>query len=295
MADKNIIALDVGGSSVKSGLVDFQLRVHHVTKTPIDSHGSAETILTTLRDIIQVHITQIDTAALVGVGFGFPSPFEYEAGISHIRGLEKYEGIYGVNIRDALQVRLAMPNLRIVFRNDAEAAIVGEVKFGAGKPYHRLIGVTLGTGMGSSFVVDGRRVSSGAGVPPHEGFLFPELYKGERSDDVFSTRGLLARFEAAGFVIEGIGSAKAAADRGDAGVQAVFAQFGADLGDFLHPYAIDFSAEAVLVLGGISGAIAYFHEAMSKALPVPVVGGTLGSDAALLGAAEPLLERVERH
>lgn len=285
-----VIALDVGGSSVKSGLVDFELQVHHPTKTAIDSQSSADTILNTLRNIIQQHMAQSEH--VVGVGFGFPGPFEYDKGISHIHGLEKYEAIFGLNIRDELRARLNLPHLTICFRNDAEAAIIGEAKFGSGKGYQRLIGVTLGTGMGSSFVVNGKRVSSGQGVPPYLGFLFPEMYKGERADDLFSTRGLLARFSASGLPFYSVTDAKAAADAGNGSVMEIFAAFGQDMGDFLRPYVIEFEAEAVLVLGGISGALAFFHNDLTTALAIPVEGGTLGSDAALLGAAESLLPQT---
>lgn len=289
MADRNhIIAMDVGGSSVKSGLVDFDLNVTHHAHTPLDSKASADVILTTLRDIIQQHLNQSDS--IIGVGFGFPSPFEYDKGIARIKGLEKFEGIYGLNIGTELQARLNQPDLKILFRNDAESAIVGEAKFGAGKGFSRMIGVTLGTGMGSGFVVDGKRVTSGKGVPAYnDGFLFRELYQGERVDDIFSTRGLLAFFDKANLRFETISSAKSAADNGDESVQAVFAQFGADLGDFLTPYATDFEAEVILVLGGISGAIEYFQQSLNAHLPVPAQRGTLGADAALLGAAESLM------
>jgi glucokinase len=284
----HIVAIDVGGSSVKSGLVDFDLHITRTTRTPIDSQADADTILNTLRDIIQAHLAQ--SQHIVGVGFGFPSPFEYDTGVCRIHGVEKFEGIYGLNIGDELRARLNLPNLIIRFRNDAESAIVGEAKFGAGKPYRRLIGVTLGTGMGSSFIVDGKRLSSGKGVPKQEGgFLFPEFYKGERVDDVFSTRGLLGRFDAAGLHFDSVADAKAAADKGDGAVQQIFAAFGADLGQFLTPWVNDFEAEAVLALGGISGAWQHFDRALNDALPVPAKVGILGSDAALLGAAEQFL------
>ena len=289
MAGKHfIIAMDVGGSSVKSGLVDFDLQITHTTKTPIDSQGSADAILNTLRDVIQHHLAQAEH--IYGVGFGFPGPMEYDKGIARIKDLAKFEAIYGLNIGDELRTRLNQPNLLIRFRNDAEAAIVGEAQFGAGKGYRRIIGITLGTGIGSDFMIDGQRVSSGKGVPNYnDGILNLEPFKGERADDIFSTRGLLARFAAAGLPFAGISEARAAADKGDAAVRQVFTAFGADLGSFLAPYATEFEAEIVLIMGGISGAMEYFQDSLRHNLPVPMLAGTLGSDAALLGAVEPLL------
>jgi glucokinase len=289
MTDNNyIIAMDVGGSSVKSGLVDSDLQISHHAHTPIDSQGSADEILNTLRDVIQLHLAQAEN--IIGVGFGFPGPFDYNKGIALIKDLEKFESIYEMNVGDELKVRLNQPDLPIRFRNDAEAAIVGEAKYGAGKGYRRIIGITLGTGIGSGFVIDGVRVSSGKGVPNYnDGILNLEPYKGERADDIFSTRGLLARFAAAGLPFAHISDAKAAADNGDVAVRDVFAQFGADLGRFLTPYTNEFEADIILISGGIAGAIAHFQDALMQNLPVPMFAGTLGSDAALIGAAELFL------
>src|SRR5690606_7225122 len=128
--------------------------------------------------IIQMHLNT--KLSILGVGFGFPSPFDYDKGIARIKGLEKFESIYGMNIGEELQSRLMRPDLQIRFRNDAEAAIVGEATYGAGVGFRRIIGITLGTGMGSGFVVDGKRVLTGKSVPAPDGMLFRELYQGER-------------------------------------------------------------------------------------------------------------------
>ena len=215
------------------------------TVTPIDSSADAETILAAFADIIHRHLAQVDSVSLVGVAFGFPGPFDYEAGVSYITGVAKYEAIYGLNIKAALQSRLAeqtdltgtlRENLSglttIVFRNDAEAAIVGEARYGAGQPYRRLIGVTLGTGCGSAFIDEGTPVTSGEGVPPN-GWLYPVLFQGVQADDSFSRRGLEARLRAARATTLDVKEAATAARQGDATIGQVFVAFGADLGRFL--------------------------------------------------------------
>jgi glucokinase len=190
-------------------------------------------------------------------------------------------------MRDALRSRLDLGDLPILFRNDAEAAVVGEARYGAGRDYRRLIGVTLGTGCGSAFVVDGVPVTSGPGVPPN-GWLYPALFHGLRADDLFSRRGLEARLRAAGGAQRSVKDAAAAARAGDAGARQVFEEFGADLGIFLNSFVVTFAAEAVLVLGRIAGAIDLFGPPLREALSVPALPGKRGADAALLGAADLL-------
>jgi glucokinase len=283
-----VIALDVGGTSVKSALVTpGGYVIGKPSITPIDSSSEVDSILRTFAQIISTHLGQAQTSNVIGTALGFPGPFDYGAGICLIKGVEKYRAIYGVNMRDALRARLDLGDLPILFRNDAEAAVVGEARYGAGRDYQRLIGVTLGTGCGSAFLVDGVPVTSGPGVPPN-GWLYPVLFRGLRADDVFSRRGLESRLRAAGVTERNVKAAAAAARAGDAGTRQVFETFGADLGSFLNSHVLSFAVEAVLVLGRIAGAIDLFGPPLRQALCVPALPGERGPDAALLGAADLL-------
>jgi glucokinase len=194
--DAQVIALDVGGSSVKSGRVSRALAIGGARTDPIDPHGSAEAILGTFTHIIRLHRAALGPDACLGVAFGFPGPFDYPGGVCYIHNLQKYEAIYACDIRLALRQRLEDERLPIVFRNDAEAAVVGEACYGAGKAWQRVIGITLGTGLGSSQLVGGIPQISGPGIPA-EGWLGAVPYRGEVADDWFSTRGLNRRMRAA--------------------------------------------------------------------------------------------------
>jgi glucokinase len=285
------IALDIGGSSVKSALVTQDRRLINTPLiTPLDSSANAEHILGNFAKIIIGHILQarMGQITLVGIGIGFPGPFDYENGISYITGTAKYESIYGLNVREALSDRLPT-NLPIRFRNDAEAAIIGEARYGAGRNYTRLIGLTLGTGCGSAFVVGGVPVTNGQGVPPN-GWVYPVEFQGKQADDVFSVRGLIARMREAGFdVTDDLEHAANAARRGNSHLQQVYTQFGRDLGLFLRPFIADFGAEAVLILGGIAGAYDLFGPALVEMASIATLTGEFGVSAALLGAADLVL------
>jgi glucokinase len=136
----NVIALDVGGTSVKSALVVDGVVRGDIIHTRIDSQADADVILGTLAAIVNGHLAE--AGAVDGVALGVPGPFEYATGVSRILGVEKFESIYGCDVGESLRGRLNAPDLPIRFRNDAEAAIVGEARFGAGRGFHRLIGLT---------------------------------------------------------------------------------------------------------------------------------------------------------
>lgn len=284
-----IIAFDAGGSSVKSARVSLQ---HGVIDGPrndaIDSLASKEIIVGGFAHLIEAHIEE---AALdpAGVAFSFPGPFDYENGIcliqhaSHSAGV-KYGALFDVNVRDAIREKLNRPALPIAFRNDGEAAILGEARYGAGMGIHRLIGITLGTGLGSAFLVDGTAQTQGDGVPAN-GWLYCIPHENETADDHFSTRGLLARFVAAG---RSYNSIEEASHADDILTKQCFESWGADLGTFLKTFVVDFKADAVIALGGITRAWARFGPALQQALPAPAKRGTLDQNAALLGAADLL-------
>ncbi len=292
MSPSVLIALDVGGTSVKSGVVRVpEMAVSDQARTALDSAGSAEAILGTLAACVLARAERLPGRA-GGLAVAFPGPFEYETGICRTAGVCKFDRLYGVDVGRELASRTGIP--RIVFLNDAEAAIAGEISYGAGRGFGRVIGVTLGTGMGSGFFVDGVRQSVGEGVPGNGGWLFDGIFQGEAADDCFSIRGMQKRLAAAGLDGRTPEQAAAAALAGDALARAVFEDFGRDLGTFLAGYAEAFQADAVLVGGGISGAFALFGPPLAARLPCPVARGTLGSDAPLLGAAAAFLKTHRR-
>ena len=284
-----VIALDVGGTSVKSAVISADGTLASLPRTtPLDASGSADAILADLVAVIDDHAHEAarNRMTLLGIGFGFPGPFDYAAGISWIEGLTKFESLFGLNVGDGVRRHLpaALAGLPIRFRNDAEVAIVGEALYGTARDYTRVIGVTLGTGFGSAFLVDGVPMLDGAGVPPN-GWLYPCLFNGVRADDRFSTRGLTADLMREGVTSSSVEAAADAARRGDSQVRTIFDQFAEDLAEFLQPWAAEFRADAVLLQGGIAGSFDLLESKLGALLPTPVVAGGLGAKAALLGAA----------
>ena len=260
-----VLALDVGGTSVKSALVSNGALLGEVRRTPIPSQQSAPEILSAFATIIE------DYPEAEALALAFPGPFDYASGVCRIQGLEKFGSLYGLNLAEALS-----GGRPVRFCNDAEAAIVGEARYGAGVGFARLLGITLGTGLGSAFLVEGSPVVSGPGVPAN-GWLYSQPVSGAIADETFSIRGLKRRAEEAGLPTSEPGEIQDAA---------FWRAFGSDLGRFLSPFVQAFEAEAVLVLGGISGAYPLFGEALGLALsPVEAHPGRLAGGAPLLGAA----------
>ena len=279
----SVIALDVGGSSVKSGIVRSSGSVHFFNHTPINSQAAKEDVLQEFVKIIQMYLQKVDPDEFLGISFGFPGPFDYKNGLCLIHGQSKYDNLYQVNIKDELKKMLDFDKA-ILFCNDAEAAVIGEANYGAGQDFDRVLGITLGTGLGAGFIVNGVSVHEGQGLPSNAE-LFPLIFNGKRADDLFSTRGLIERFKKRGFYYSNVADAIKDIKHGNTFLVQVFREFGKDLGQFLRPFVNDFAADILIVLGGIASAIEHFHSKLEDQLNIPVYPGKV-QNAALLGIAK---------
>src|SRR5688572_14405013 len=178
---KVTLGIDIGGSHITAGEVDLKNKKviqSSVVRQMVDRHAPATDILgiwaNTINGLLQQN--QPETAT---VGFAMPGPFDYPNGICLIKGFDKYEALYGMNIKNELSVRTGVPAEQISFRNDADAFLEGEVFGGAGQGYRKALGLTLGTGLGSCLYVDGEITNAGLNVLP---------FKHEIAEEYLSTR-----------------------------------------------------------------------------------------------------------
>jgi glucokinase len=273
----SIAALELGGSHVSAARVDVASgRVANPLRVLLDPLGSRAELL---GGIVGAGQSVADGATRVGVAV--PGPFDYDRGVCTIQGVGKLDALFGLDLRSELsRVFPAAEAAAIRFLNDAEAFLLGEAAAGAARGRSRAIGITLGTGLGSAFLVDGEIVRSGPGVPP-DGELHRVAFRARPVEDVLSGRGLRTRF-GGGLDPDRIASL---ADSGDPHASAAFAAFGADLGAFLAPAVLEFGAQCVIVGGAIARAWQHFGAPLAEAVTADVTPAGRLDDAALLGAA----------
>jgi len=284
-----VITLDVGGTAIKSGVVNPDAGVVLDRRTTtFNSNGPAAEVLGVLANAVRLHEGMVGPLADARLGLAFPSPFDYDNGVCLIEpGPQgKFTHLYQCDVRNELSERVETPARDIRFINDARAAVLGEARFGAGVDFKRVIGLTLGTGLGSCFVADGAVATGRRGVPKGEGMLYSEPYDGGIADDAFSIRGLLSRFPSRDTPLD-IKTAARLAREHDFELGKAFRDFGRDLGRFLRPYSTRFKADGVVVMGGLANCFDLFGLEMESELDGPCRRGALqGSDAAFLSVAE---------
>ncbi|GHF43954.1 glucokinase [Deinococcus metalli] len=283
MTPPHVLALDVGGSHVTAGLVDPVSRdVVTTARRDLPHTSGAEELLDAWADALR-EVTPAGAAGPLALGVAVPSPFDLVGGRSLM--LHKFPALHGVPLRDALRARLGHPPGPVVFGNDADVFALGEWWAGAARGCARMIGVTLGTGLGSGFVADGRIVTTGPDVPP-DGELWNTPVAGGIAEDIVSGRALahLARLHTGE---EQAPVALAAAARaGSPAARAAFAAFGDALGGVLRPWVQHFRPEAVVLGGNLSRAFDVFAPAAGAHLPAGLLRPSERFEhAALLGAA----------
>lgn len=282
-----VIGVDIGGSHITACVYNHSanaLQQESLVYRKVNTESSRDEILREWADTITACRERLDVD-IRGIGIAMPGPFNYYEGISLVNGVEKLQDLYGVNIRISLAERLGIAPSQIRFINDATAFSIAEAMAGGVAAYSRIVAITLGTGFGSSFLVSGKPVIDG-GTVPDGGFLYNQLYNGELADDVFSTRGIKARYHAlSGTEVQDVKTLCETVDH-DAYAKRTFQEFGQNLGEFLYPYLSRFSAEALVVGGNIAKAFAYFGPAMTQKLPnVSIYVSQHGEQAAVIGSA----------
>jgi glucokinase len=287
------IGVDIGGSHITAVAVDMD--GHRIisgsrAESPVDNKAEADEILTVWTDTLKRVLRGMQIFNLRGIGFAMPGPFDYVKGICLIRGVPKYEKLYGVNVGKAVASRLGLPcDCRVRFMNDASSFAVGEAWTGKAAGSRKMMAITLGTGFGSAFVDDRVPVVDGERVPKM-GCVYHLPFGNGIADDYFSTRWFTGRFrEVTGREAAGVKEVAIEAEHLPE-VRSLFTGFGTSLGAFLAPWLKRFDAEILVIGGNISHAYALFGPAFENELRqagchTAVAISELKEDAALLGSA----------
>ncbi|RKP48953.1 ROK family protein [Cohnella endophytica] len=274
-----ILAYDVGGTQIKAAVV-IGGTILEETISHYDSHAdrSAEEIVAHFADIAVDLLSKAgeEPPLIGGIGMAFPGPFDYDAGISFIRGLSKFEALYGIPFGERLEeaVRshgMLAPRLAssfgIRFGNDAALFGLGEAGYGEARRCNRAVCLTIGTGLGSCFLENGRLVLDRADVPD-QGWLYPVSYQGKIADDWISRRGILQLASEMRLGQEGLDVkdyAKAALT-GDRLAANLFETFGTRMAEILAPSFRVFKPDRIVIGGQISKSGTLFVPAFEKEL-----------------------------
>jgi glucokinase len=159
MNNKYAIGIDVGGTTTKFGIVNESGEILVQSRIPSNEHDFIEDFIQELYTKLEPMIAQVGGIEnIVGIGMGAPNGNIYTGTIEYAPNL-KWKGI--IPMADLITKKFGVPTK---LTNDANAAAVGEMLFGCAKNMKHFITITIGTGVGSGIVIDGKIVVG------HDGF-----------------------------------------------------------------------------------------------------------------------------
>ena len=290
----NIIAADIGGSHISSTLTNtdnWQRDANKAIATKVDTFGDKKAIIHGWIQNLRQTAYEANIRKNHQIAIALPGPFNYENGIFQTHPEGKMNSLVGENFSHLLIPHFGK-DLKISFENDAACFGLGEACFGTGKQYQKIMGITIGTGIGSSFIVNKKIIKSHSNIPLG-GELYAESYKNSIADDYFSTRWFVQQ-TAKDLALRVNGVKDLIEQVSEEYIHFLFKKFTVNLFQFLLPYAKDFDAEIIVLGGNITKAWRYFGDELSKLFEKEAIAISLSSlneQAIMLGAAKVFADK----
>lgn len=308
-----ILAADVGGTNMRTALLNVKGEVLKSLKRPSLAHKGREALIKRLVQMFQDTLREggADMRKIRGIGVGFPGPLDTERGI--VFNPPNLKGWQEVHLKDILEQEMGRP---VALENDANAAALGEYWKGAGRGTRSLVCLTLGTGVGGGVVLEGRVWHGAKGIAGEIGHMTLvkngrrcgcgnrgclETY-GSATGIITTMKGLLERHHIKpkeAITLERMGKWARA---GDSLAQRAIKETGLSLGIGIANVANLLNPEMIVLSGGVTNLGEYLfgplrEEVKKRALPKAVEGlkivrAELGDNAGVVGAARTLLLTV---
>src|SRR5699024_7830925 len=167
---RNIIGIDIGGTSIKFGLVAETGELLYKWSIPTNHNDAGSSIINDLWHSLQNAFTtySIKKDSIIGIGAGIPGFLNIKSGIV-------YEavniGFKGLEFKKELE---SISNLPVYIENDANVAALGENWRGAGNKSKHIVAVTLGTGVGGGIISNGKILNGQNGMAGELGHILVE-------------------------------------------------------------------------------------------------------------------------
>jgi len=285
MVDQYTIGLDVGGSKTIGVIFKKNSAVSTLReKTP------KQDIVSFLSNFIK---KLKDDYNIQSIGLALPGALNEKRTevlfSGNLRAIEK------INLKKTLEKEF---KVQVLLENDANCFTWGEFLHGAGEPFKTIVGITLGTGLGSGLVIDKKLYIGSFGAAPELGH---NILRAGGIKCNCGNKGCFEQYASSQFFLKQTGKNPRTlyrkAKEGDEKALKIWEIYGDWVGQGLAQIANIIDPEAIIVGGGISQAWEYFHEktekSLRKAIFSPVTAEkakllktSLGQKAGAIGAAE---------
>lgn len=169
------IGIDVGGTNVKIALVDEKGKIIYSNSVPTYAKMGYEYTVNNIKQAIRDLMKETNTTEknIEGIGFDFPGQVDCKTGV--VKLAPNIPGWVNVPIAQMIEEEFHIPT-RI--DNDVRCAALGELKFGAGKGCENFVCITVGTGIGSGLVINGKVVRGASNAAGEIGHIKLQMTNG---------------------------------------------------------------------------------------------------------------------
>ncbi|NOW87165.1 glucokinase [Clostridium beijerinckii] len=311
--EKYIFGVDIGGTTVKLGLFETEGTLLEKWEIKTRKEEKGKYIIKDIVETIENKLNEnnISKTEVLGIGIGVPGPVKEDGTVLKCVNL----GWKVFNIVDQVNKLVKLP---IKAANDANVAALGEMWRGGGKGYKNAVMVTLGTGVGSGIIVDGKIISGSNGAGGEIGHI--KVSDNETECCGCGNKGCLEQYASATGIVSlankalkntktksdlknfGNLSAKDIFDSAKAGDELALElvdDFGNRLGKALANIACVIDPEIFVIGGGVSKNGSFLIESITKYFKENAFHisrntkfelAKLGNDAGIYGAARLICE-----
>ena len=241
MKNEMIIGIDMGGTNVRAGIVQNGVAVNIVSQR-INANGNIDEVLQQLFDFIDKSIQH----GVKAIGIGFPG-LAVNGVAYDVYNIPSWKE---VPLQQLMEQRYGVP---VLINNDANCFALGEFYFGKGQGADSMVGLAVGTGLGSGIIINKKLYSGKAccagefGMMPYLDKFYEYYASGQFFQNIYNVDGETVFNKAT---------------QGDETSLAMYAEFGKHLGNAIKTilYAID---PQLIVLGGsVRHAYRFFEKSM---------------------------------
>jgi glucokinase len=238
-----IIGIDLGGTNIRGGCIEDKT-LKDVLSKKLTAHHNAEEVLQQLFEITDALFTPSTTA----IGIGVPGLVDLQTGtVFDVVNIPSWKKI---PLQKILEERFNIP---VLINNDANCFALGEYYFGKGKGTDSMVGLTIGTGLGSGLILNkqlytGNHCGAGEfGMIPYMDQCIEYYASGQFFKNVYGIEGEVAFQRAL---------------NGDTEAIDMYCEFGTHLGNAIKTILFALDVELIILGGSVSKAFTLFEKSM---------------------------------
>lgn len=269
------LSIDLGGTNIRIAHVENGICFNKMS-VACPAQQDASVVLNELLSLIEKMMNN----RVKGIGVGVPSIVDPEKGIVYdVANISSWKEIY---LKDLLEREFKVP---VAINNDSNCFALGESRFGEGRFYDHMVGVTIGTGIGAGVIIN-RHLYCGQYMGAGEIGSLPYL---DSDYEHYCSSFFFKHYSTTGAILA------QKASLGDPCSLKIWEEFGMHLGNFIKAILYTYAPQAIILGGGIAPAFPFFQKTMTETMqdyPYKIilnnvkVMASVRKDVSLLGASE---------